>query len=297
MAAVRIQFRRGPENDWNQYDPILADGELGYESTNKIIKFGDGIRQWSSLPVAAQGDIHAVRVTAGSGLRYTSATTGFGSASAGESGVVGLEIDPTRVVVTSTFDSAGDTLIGTGNDTYTVLHVGSNGQTIIADSSQGVGVRWGTPTDPIISNNYINNNMIAANAVTEAKIRGSATVDADRSITTDKIRDLAITESKISNSSVTVDKIRGDSNDANDALRSVTSDKIRNSAITAAKLATNAVTTDKILNGQIIPSKLNNAVYYRVTDLGTSSTARVFIQAVGNPPTTGNPGDLWFAFE
>lgn len=293
--AVRIQFRRGTYEEWFEANPVLSAGELGYESTNKIIKFGVGGVAWNDLPVAAAGDVNAV--LAGAGLKYGNLSLPRDNSVVGESGVIELEVDPTQVVMTSTFDSAGDTLVGTGEDTYTVLHVGSNGQTIIADSSQSTGVRWGTPTDPIISNNYINTDMLAASSVTEAKIRGSATVDADRSITTEKIRDSAITEAKLANnavtegkilnSSVSTDKLRGDSNDANDSLRAVTSDKIRNLAITTSKIANTAVT----------PGKLNNTVYYRATDLGTNSTARIFIQAISSPPVTGNPGDIWFAYE
>lgn len=89
---VRIQFRRGTETQWSTSNPVLAEGELGYESTNKTIKFGDGTSAWNSLPVAAAGDI--TRIIAGTGLTYGSQTTGYGNgASAGYSNVVELQLD------------------------------------------------------------------------------------------------------------------------------------------------------------------------------------------------------------
>lgn len=89
--AVRIQFRRGTASQWDTANPVLAEGELGYESTNKVIKFGDGTTDWQTLAVAAAGDI--TRVIAGTGLTYGSNTTGYGSASAGYSNVVELQLD------------------------------------------------------------------------------------------------------------------------------------------------------------------------------------------------------------
>ena len=47
--AVRIQMRRGTTSDWNTADPILNEGEIGYNTTLGQIKIGDGSTAWSSL--------------------------------------------------------------------------------------------------------------------------------------------------------------------------------------------------------------------------------------------------------
>ena len=47
--AVRIQMRRGSTSDWNTADPILNEGEIGYNTTLGQIKIGDGATAWSSL--------------------------------------------------------------------------------------------------------------------------------------------------------------------------------------------------------------------------------------------------------
>jgi len=47
--AVRIQMRRGTTSDWNTADPILNEGEIGYNSTVGAFKVGDGSTIWSEL--------------------------------------------------------------------------------------------------------------------------------------------------------------------------------------------------------------------------------------------------------
>ena len=51
--AVRIQMRRGTSSEWNDADPILNEGELGYNSTLAQLKIGDGSTIWSELTYLA----------------------------------------------------------------------------------------------------------------------------------------------------------------------------------------------------------------------------------------------------
>ena len=51
--AVRIQMRRGTSSEWNSADPILNEGEIGYNTTLGQIKIGDGTSQWSALTYLA----------------------------------------------------------------------------------------------------------------------------------------------------------------------------------------------------------------------------------------------------
>jgi len=52
-VAVRIQMRRGTSSEWNSADPILNEGEIGYNTTLGQIKIGDGTSQWSALTYLA----------------------------------------------------------------------------------------------------------------------------------------------------------------------------------------------------------------------------------------------------
>ena len=160
--AVRIQFRRGTFAEWDavKTSVILAAGELGYESDNKLIKFGDGVSNWETLEVAAAGDITAV--IAGSGLQYDVGTTGYGNAaSAGFSGVVQLKLDTSVVLTAESIDAKGDLLVGTADNTYSKVALPAstssditNGKSLVADSTQSAGVAWKQVVPPGVIQQY-----------------------------------------------------------------------------------------------------------------------------------------------
>jgi hypothetical protein len=47
--ANRIQLRRDTTSNWNSVDPILADGEPGYDIVTNEIRIGNGSNTWSEL--------------------------------------------------------------------------------------------------------------------------------------------------------------------------------------------------------------------------------------------------------
>lgn len=50
--ADLIQFRRDTEERWSQYNPVLAEGELGLVlGTSNQYKVGDGVHAWNDLPM------------------------------------------------------------------------------------------------------------------------------------------------------------------------------------------------------------------------------------------------------
>jgi hypothetical protein len=49
QVAVKIQFRRDLATNWTSDNPILADGEPGWETDTDQIKIGDGVTDWNSL--------------------------------------------------------------------------------------------------------------------------------------------------------------------------------------------------------------------------------------------------------
>lgn len=48
--ATKLQIRNDTAENWVLINPILKQGEIGYESTTKKIKFGDGLTEWNKLP-------------------------------------------------------------------------------------------------------------------------------------------------------------------------------------------------------------------------------------------------------
>jgi hypothetical protein len=47
--SVQIQLRRDTSENWEAKDPILADGEAGFDITTNQIKVGDGVSRWTEL--------------------------------------------------------------------------------------------------------------------------------------------------------------------------------------------------------------------------------------------------------
>lgn len=54
--ATRMIQRRGTAAEWTAADPILAAGEIGFETDTSKFKFGDGSTAWSALPYYASVD-------------------------------------------------------------------------------------------------------------------------------------------------------------------------------------------------------------------------------------------------
>ena len=55
MPIERLQLRRGTGTDWATYNPVLADGEPGYDKTTGWVKYGNGVNTWQDLPWANVG--------------------------------------------------------------------------------------------------------------------------------------------------------------------------------------------------------------------------------------------------
>lgn len=48
--AVKLQLRRDTSASWSASNPILAEGEVGVDTTLRQAKVGDGVLAWNSLP-------------------------------------------------------------------------------------------------------------------------------------------------------------------------------------------------------------------------------------------------------
>jgi hypothetical protein len=87
----RILLRRDVKENWNYNDPVLMNGEPGYESDTRKFKIGDGFTPWSQLPyyVGAEGATGA-RGATGSGVTGARGATGSGVTGAtGSQGIRG----------------------------------------------------------------------------------------------------------------------------------------------------------------------------------------------------------------
>ena len=53
---TQIQLRRDTAADWTSNNPVLAEGEFGWESDTNRFKIGDGSSNWQNLAYASDGD-------------------------------------------------------------------------------------------------------------------------------------------------------------------------------------------------------------------------------------------------
>lgn len=48
-TEIRIQLRRGTATEWSNVNPVLAVGEPGFDTSNNVLKVGDGATAWNTL--------------------------------------------------------------------------------------------------------------------------------------------------------------------------------------------------------------------------------------------------------
>lgn len=54
--TVTLQVRQDTAANWTSKNPVLAAGEFGFDTSNKILKIGDGASAWSALsPIQFEG--------------------------------------------------------------------------------------------------------------------------------------------------------------------------------------------------------------------------------------------------
>lgn len=250
--AVRIQFRRGTTTQWNDTNPILASGEVGFNTTLNQFKIGNGDTRWIDLPYSATGTITGV--VAGTGL------TGGGT-----SGSVTLSL-ASNVLTTDYVSAKGDLITATADNSPTILSVGAtDGDVLQVSSAQSTGLTYGKVQTAAIADNAvteikildtsISTNKLADNAVTAGKLATNA-------VTATKIASNAVTELKIADGSVSTTKI------ANNA---VGTNQIADLAVTGSKFADNTITSAKIANNTILNEDINEFANISFSKLQTGT--------------------------
>jgi hypothetical protein len=61
MAETRL--RRDTAAEWTRVNPVLADGEPGYEKDTRKLKIGDGVSTWTTLSYFGPGVSEAGEVS------------------------------------------------------------------------------------------------------------------------------------------------------------------------------------------------------------------------------------------
>ena len=72
---MTIQLRRDTAANWTSANPVLASGQPGYDTTNKVLKIGDGATAWASLAqIGGTGTVTTVSVASANGFSGSVAT-------------------------------------------------------------------------------------------------------------------------------------------------------------------------------------------------------------------------------
>ncbi len=88
--AVRIQFRRGTQAEWTAANPLLQQGEVGYETNTGRFKVGNGTQAWNSLAYSSgpTGPTGPTGLTGATGATGPTGATGLTGAT-GPQGATG----------------------------------------------------------------------------------------------------------------------------------------------------------------------------------------------------------------
>ena len=284
--STRMQQRRGTAAQWTAANPVLAAGEIGFETDTNQFKMGDGSTVWSGLSYFKN-----LEDLGGLDDFVTYAEIGDASDPANYTRTAPLNADGliplaymAKLVEGSNANLDTFAELGSAIDQlnqHAVATTGIHGISDTEDLAYVTDARFSDERTP--EDLSVVTSKIADSAVTAVKIEdlaiGTSKI-ADNAVTTAKINDGNVTEGKLATDSVTTIKIANDAvtndkiaagavgtseiallavTEATLADLNVTTGKINDSAVTEGKIAALAVTEGKIAAGAVISSKIADA--------------------------------------
>lgn len=132
-VTAQIQLRRDTASNWISNDPILALGEIGYETDTQKQKIGDGATSWSLLDYYYRGDAQYAPIANGVTNGDSHDHSGGDGAQIAYSGLSGLPTLGSAAATDSTaYEAAG--AIATHAALTTTHGISSFGATLVDDS-------------------------------------------------------------------------------------------------------------------------------------------------------------------
>ena len=128
--ANRIQLRRDTTSNWNSVDPVLADGEPGYDIVTNEIRIGNGSNVWSEL---------SANTISGGGASTGNIT--FSDYTIIGTGNIYLQPDVEDLSTVPTYLDVFVTTAGGGTDIHLV---GGNSSNLILGEDSAANVRIGS---------------------------------------------------------------------------------------------------------------------------------------------------------
>ena len=172
MSTVRIQVRRGLAADWSSVNPVLAAGEMGYETDTNKFKFGNGTGAWSTLAYGAS-DTPGVTEIAQDAINAALAVgTGLTKTYNDGANTITVAIDDTVWANKTYVDSAISGLQNTSDSTYILQDDrGVAGGVASLDNSGKV------PSDQIAESTIRNAISVSGNGLNYNSTTGDLNID------------------------------------------------------------------------------------------------------------------------
>jgi len=178
--------------------------------------------------------------------------------------ITGGAVSADEVTLTASYDdTAGTITIAIADSGVDTTQLADNAVTDAKLSSSAT----------LDSDRAVSTDHIQSNAVTSAKLASSATTDSERAVTTSHIKDSAVTTDKIATNAITATELADDAVDTaaiND--NAVTADKINTAAVTEGKIAAGAVSTIKLGNDAVTTSKIADLTVTEAKIAGSAIT-------------------------
>lgn len=193
-AIIKIKIRTGNTEDWEVANPILLDGEFGFDTENRILFIGNGNDDYLTLTADNANKLASIGLLLSSfttlqGFINTEATTRASADTAISATVTTLS--GTVTTINSTVSSIADDLSQLSSDFNTwygevstkgqipvvsetqgrasLLLAGSDGQVLTADSTKDQGVDWKTIDKTSVGLGNVDNTSDADKPVSTAQ--------------------------------------------------------------------------------------------------------------------------------
>lgn len=265
-----MQQRRGTAAQWTTANPILAAGEIGFETDNNKFKIGDGVNHWDDLSYFSDAASISALVDGAPALMDTLNEI---SAALGDDpdfvNTIGQQIS----TINNSLTLLANLEVVEGIDNALQAHEASS------ISVHGIGNTAALVTDTALANalsdlddslqTNIDNlaNVVSDHEALQLSVHGITNtqnlVYTDDSRLTDERTPTngSVTTAKIVNSAVETAKI---------ADENVTTEKLANNAVTNAKMADDSVDTAEIKDGAVTNAKLAGSIAQsKITNLET----------------------------
>ena len=260
--ASQIQLRRDSGANWASVNPVLAEGEIGINTTTDQFKIGDGITAWNSVSYSSAnislndiGDVTITSAANGDFLRW--------NGSAWINDAVNLSTDTVGSYVESLVAGTGVFVTNnSGEGTTPTIAIGQDVSSSVSPTFAGLNLNGNITFEGTTANDF--ETIIAVTDPTGDRVivfpdlTGTVVTTGDTgSITSLMIADGAIVNADI-NSSAAIDKT-----------------KISGTAITAGDSGT--VTSTMIADGTIVNGDINAAAAIAHSKLANATAGQVLL--------------------